>query len=200
LAFAAMSHDIRTPLTRMRLRLESLGGDARAKLDGDLDVIESIARSALEVTRGLALEEPIAIIDIVSMLRRLAEDFASEAAPIALEGHAQAIAVRPVALRRALANLVENAVRYGSAVAIAITDAPDAVRIEVLDRGPGIAAEHLDKVTIPFYRVEWSRSRDTGGAGLGLAIAKDIIESHGGELTLANRDGGGLAARVRLPR
>ncbi len=199
-AFAAMSHDMRTPLTRLRLRLESLGGDARAKLGRDLDLIETLAKSALELTRGLAADEPVTHIDLDAMVRRVAEDYDAAAAPVAVQGAAQPIEGRPVALARALANLVDNAVKYGREVCIQVADARDAVRILVLDRGPGIAAEHLEKVTIPFYRVEASRNRDTGGAGLGLAIARDIVEGHGGELVLANRPGGGLAATVRLPR
>jgi signal transduction histidine kinase len=199
-AFAAMSHDIRTPLTRMRLRLESLGGDARAKLGRDLDLIETLAKSALELTRGLAADEPVTSVDVDAMVRRIAEDYDATPTPVAVQGGAQPVEGRPVALRRALANLVENAVKYGRDVCIQVADARDAVRILVLDRGPGIAAEHLEKVTIPFYRVEASRNRDTGGAGLGLAIARDIVEGHGGELLLANRPGGGLSATVRLPR
>jgi len=199
-AFAAMSHDIRTPLTRLRLRLETLGGDVRAKLEGDLDVIESLAKTALEVARELAPQEPMVPVDVEAMLRRLADDCAAPGAPIPVRGSAKPVVARPVALRRAIANLVDNAVKYGGEVGVELDEERDAVRIAVLDRGPGIAAEHLDKVTIPFYRVESSRSRDTGGAGLGLAIARDIVEGHGGELRLANRPGGGLAATVRLPR
>lgn len=200
LAFAAMSHDIRTPLTRMRLRLESLGDEAREKLEGDLGVIEAIAKSALDVTRGLALDEPPAMVDLAAMLRRLAEECAACGARIEVHGGADPVEARPVALRRALANVIDNAVKYGSEVSVELADSRDSVRIEVLDRGPGIPAEHLERVTDPFYRVEASRNRGTGGAGLGLAIAKDVIEGHGGELVLENRPQGGLRVFIRLPR
>src|SRR5262249_50536927 len=149
LAFAAMSHDIRTPLTRMRLRLESLGDDARAKLGRDLDLIETLAKSALELTRGLAADEPVMRVDVDAMVRRVAEDYQATAEPVAVQGAAKPIEGRPVALARALANLVDNAVKYGRDVSIQVADARDAVRILVLDRGPGIASEHLEKVTIP---------------------------------------------------
>ncbi len=200
LAFAAMSHDIRTPLTRLRLRLESLGDEAREKLEGDLGVIEAIAKSALEVTRGLALDERPEMVDVAAMLRRLAEDCATPDASVEMRGAAAPIEARPVALRRALANVIENAVKYGREVSVELADSRDGMRIEVLDRGPGIPAEHLARVTDPFYRVEASRNRGTGGAGLGLAIAKDVIEGHGGELVLENRPDGGLRVFIRLPR
>jgi signal transduction histidine kinase len=200
LAFAAMSHDIRTPLTRMRLRLESLGEEAREKLEGDLGVIESIANSALELTRGLALDESPAMVDVAAMVRTLAGESSVAGGPVEVRGGAEPIEARPVALRRALANVIDNAVKYAREVSIELADTRDSVGIEVLDRGPGIPQEHLERVTDPFYRVEPSRNRGTGGAGLGLAIAKDVIEGHGGELDLGNRPEGGLRVFIRLPR
>jgi len=107
---------------------------------------------------------------------------------------------RPAALRRALGNLLDNALQYGREVSIELGESREHAVIRICDRGPGIPEEDLAKVVYPFYRVESSRNRDTGGAGLGLAIAKDIIEGQGGELVLANRGGGGLEATVRLPR
>ena len=200
LAFAAMSHDIRTPLTRMRLRLESLGEEARAKLEGDLAEIEALARSALELTRGLSPDEPTAKVDVTDLARRLVADYAAMGSPIALSGSVAPVAARPAALRRALGNLVDNALKYAHDVGIDLRDDADHANIRVCDRGPGIPAEHLEKVLAPFYRVESSRNRETGGAGLGLAIAKDIVEGHGGELVLENRPEGGLCATIRLPR
>ena len=200
LAFAAMSHDIRTPLTRMRLRLESLGEEARAKLEGDLAEIEGLARSALEVTRGLSPDEPTAKVDLGELVHRLVVDYAAMGSRIATSGTAAPVAARPMALRRALVNLVDNAFKYGTEVSIELADAAGQASVRVCDRGPGIPAEHLERVMTPFYRVEGSRNRETGGTGLGLAIAKDIVEGHGGELVLENRAGGGLCATIRLPR
>ena len=200
LAFAAMSHDIRTPLTRMRLRLESLAPEARARIEDDLGEIESIARSVLEVARELASDEPMMRVDLDGLARRLLDDYAPLGARIALAGSCAPVTARPVALRRALANLVDNGLKYGEEVAIELEDSGDHAAMRVCDRGPGIPEEHLQKVVHPFYRVESSRNRDTGGSGLGLAIAKDIVEGQGGELLLENRAGGGFCATIRLPR
>ena len=200
LAFAAMSHDIRTPLTRMRLRLESMGDAAKQKLGGDLDEIEGLARSALEVTRGLSSDEPMRPVNIDSLVERLLMDYEPLGRKIYLSGKGRTVQARPAALRRALANLIDNAIKYGGEdVSVELAEAREHVTIRVCDRGPGIPAEHIEKVLYPFYRVESSRNRGTGGAGLGLAIAKDIVEGHGGELALENREGGGLCVTIRLP-
>jgi signal transduction histidine kinase len=200
LAFAAMSHDIRTPLTRMRLKLESLGDEARDMLGSDLNEIEAIAKSALEMTRDLAPDESIAPVDVNALVQRLAADYESMGMKIPVTGTSPAVRARPAALRRALGNLIDNAIKYGKDVAITLGEGREHAVIEILDRGPGIPVADLEKVVYPFYRVESSRSRETGGAGLGLAIAKDIVEGQGGELAIANRAGGGLAVTVRLPR
>jgi len=200
LAFAAMSHDIRTPLTRMRLRLESLSPEARAKIEDDLGEIESIARSVLEVARELSSDEPMVRVDLVGLVRRLLDDYAPLGARIPVSGSCSSLAARPAALRRALANLIDNGLKYGEQVSIELGDSGDYSAIRVCDRGPGIPEEHLANVVSPFYRVESSRNRDTGGSGLGLAIAKDIVEGQGGELLLENLSGGGFCATIRLPR
>jgi signal transduction histidine kinase len=200
LAFAAMSHDIRTPLTRLRLRLETVGDDAKAKLADDLAEIETLAKSALEVVRGLSAEEAVVQIDFPALLARLAADFDALGGHFEVSGKCAPIEGRPAALRRAVANLVDNGLKYGKKVRVEIEDFRDRVSIRVCDSGPGIPADHINKVVYPFYRIERSRNRETGGTGLGLAIAKDIVEGHGGELTLANMPGGGLCASIGLPR
>jgi signal transduction histidine kinase len=200
LAFAAMSHDIRTPLTRMRLRLETLSPHDRGRIEEDLAEIEAIARSVLEATRELASEEAMEEVDLHALVRRVVDDQAQLGASVALSGTGVRVRGRAAALRRAVANLVENAIKYGAEVAVELEASAEHALVRVCDRGPGIAAEHLDKVVHPFYRVEPSRNRDTGGTGLGLAIAKDIVEGHGGELVIENREGGGLCATIRLPR
>jgi signal transduction histidine kinase len=200
LAFAAMSHDLRTPLTRMRLRLESLGGPAKAKLGADLDEIETLTQAALETIRGLALDEAMATLAPDAMARQLVADFRAMGHTLAVRGHASPLEARPQSLRRALVNVIDNAFKYAADVSLEIRDGAHEVTFEVADRGPGIPAEHLQRVLDPFYRVESSRNRGTGGSGLGLAIAKDIVEGHGGELVLANREGGGLSVTIRVPR
>jgi len=200
LAFASMSHDLRTPLTRMRLRIESLGDGAKAKLGGDLDEIEALASTVLDVTRGLAPDEPMIPIDLDVLAKRLASEYAQMGRSLETRGSASPIDARPVALRRALVNVVDNAFKYGSEVVLELEDAPQEVHVHVLDRGPGIPTDELEKVLYPFYRVEASRNRETGGAGLGLAIAKDIVEGHGGRLEVANRPDRGLRVTLHLPR
>ena len=200
LAFAAMSHDIRTPLTRMRLRLETLGEAAKEKLEDDLKEIEQIARSVLDVTRGLSHEEAVTRVDLTSLVHRLLLDYAPLGHVIELSGGCEPVDARPLALRRALANLVDNALKYGKKVRVELRNWHEFAEIRVCDEGPGIPREDLEKVVYPFYRVESSRNRDTGGAGLGLAIAKDIVEGHGGELLLENVAAGGFCATIRLPR
>jgi signal transduction histidine kinase len=199
LAFAAMSHDMRTPLTRMRLRLECLGEGSR-ELGEDIDEIETLANSALEMTRGLAPDEGLVPVDVCEMLRKLAASYLAMGVRVRLEGQCDAIRARPQALRRVFGNLLDNAIKYARDVEMVVDDSRGELRVRVLDRGPGIPAEDLQKVVHPFYRVETSRNRETGGAGLGLAIAKDIVEGHGGALAIANRAGGGLEVTVRLPR
>lgn len=200
LAFAAMSHDIRTPLTRVRLRLESLVPEARAKIEDDVAEIESIARSVLDVVRELSSDEPMTRVDLDSLVKRLLDDYEQLGSRITVTGTCDSVTARPAALRRALANLIENGLKYADAVSVELDDSADHAMIRVCDRGPGIPAEHLEKVVYPFYRVESSRNRDTGGTGLGLAITKDIVEGQGGELLLENRAAGGLCATIRLPR
>jgi len=200
LAFAAMSHDLRTPLTRMRLRIESLGEDAKRKLGDDLDEIEALATTVLDVTRSLAADEPLARIDFDELSRKLVDDYAQLGQALRVEGGAAPIEARPHALRRALVNVIDNAFKYGRDVVLQVEEGRGEVLLNVLDRGPGIPREELEKVLYPFYRVEGSRSRETGGAGLGLAIAKDIVEGHGGALEIANRADGGLRVSFRMPR
>ena len=110
------------------------------------------------------------------------------------------LSARPVALRRCFNNLVENAIRYGNKAEIAIHDLPDAVEVTIDDAGPGIPEQRLKDVFRPFVRLEESRNRDSGGAGLGLAIARSVVLAHGGAITLANRKEGGLRVTVRLPK
>jgi signal transduction histidine kinase len=200
LAFAAMSHDLRTPLTRMRLRLESLGDDAKHKLGDDLDEIEALATSVLDVTRSLAADEPMARIDLAELSHKLVDDYAQLGHSLKVEGEAAPIEARPLSLRRALVNVMDNAFKYARDVVLRIDEGKGEVLLHVLDRGPGIPSEEQEKVLYPFYRIEGSRSRETGGAGLGLAIAKDIVEGHGGALEVANRPDGGLRVSFRMPR
>lgn len=199
---AAMSHDLRTPLTRLRLRVESIEDEAlRARCVEDLDEMARMVRGALSVFRGLNDDEPAVPIDIDALMLELQRQFAEVSASVAVEGRATAaFQGKPLALKRCLGNLVNNALQYGEHATIAITDSAEELTIRVLDDGPGIPDAELERVFEPFYRLESSRNRETGGTGLGLSIARDIAQAHSGSLTLANRSGGGLEAKLVLPR
>ncbi len=199
---AAMSHDLRTPITRLRLRVESIEDEAlRARCVEDLEEMTRMVRGALSVFRGLNYEEPAVPVDIDALLQELQRQYAEVNTSVAVEGHATApLSGKPLALKRCLGNLVDNALQYGGRATIAVTDGNDALTIRVLDEGPGIPEDEIERVFEPFYRLESSRNRATGGTGLGLSIARDAAQAHGGSLTLANRSGGGLEARLVLPR
>lgn len=199
---AAMSHDLRTPITRLRLRVESIEDEAlRTRCVEDLDEMTRMVRGALSIFRGLNDEEPPVPVDINALLAELQRRYAEVNATVAIEGRAAApLTGKPLALKRCLGNLVDNALKYGERATIAVTDSADELTIRVLDAGPGIPEAELERVFEPFYRLESSRNRTTGGTGLGLSIARDVAQAHSGSLTLANRSDGGLEARLVLPR
>lgn len=200
--FAAMSHDLKTPLTRMRLRAELLGEpELKRKFATDLEEMESMVAGALDFLRGLESGEAVQRVDVMALLESLQADMTEMGGRVNLDGAARGpYAAKPAALKRCLANLLDNAVKYGRSASIHVDDNDSRLEIRIDDEGPGIPAKELERVFEPFYRLEGSRSRDTGGTGLGLTIAKSIAEDHGGGLTLANRSGGGLAVTLTLPR
>jgi len=198
---AAMSHDLKTPLTRLRLQVEMLDDSAASiRIGKQLDEMESMVNGALALFRGLDDNEAFTPLDVNELLSTLQSEFAEMSAEVSVEGRAlRAILGKPQALRRCLTNLIANAVKFGSRASISVEDGP-ALIIRVRDDGPGVPEDQLEKVFEPFYRVESSRNRDTGGTGLGLSIARDVIQSHGGSLTLKNLPVRGLEATVTLPR
>lgn len=199
---AAVSHDLKTPITRLRLRTELLGDEAlKPKFLQDLEEMEAMASAALEFMRTGREREPLQPIDMNALLESVQADREEMGQAVKLEGRAPAsYSGRPGALKRALANLVDNAIKYGQRATIRVEDSPKELRIVVADEGPGIPEDRLEEVFEPFYRLEASRNRDSGGVGLGLSIAHDIARSHGGDLVLRNRPGGGLEAVLTLPR
>ena len=192
---AAVGHDLRTPITSLRIRAEMLDETDAAPMIHTLEEMTVMADGLVAFARGVAEAEPAQDVDLAQLLTRLCEE----------RGAVLAVAVgatvrgRPVGLGRAIGNVVDNAVRYGGAVRVGLSrDAGEAV-VTVEDDGPGIAPDRLAAVFEPFVRGEDSRSADTGGAGLGLSIARGIIAAHGGDVALENRAIGGLRATVRLP-
>jgi signal transduction histidine kinase len=199
---AAMSHDLKTPVTRLRLRSELLEDpQVRAKFTKDLDEMESMVGATLDFLRGLENGEPVKPVDIMALLESLQADLLETGGNIEITGAAlKPYRGNPQALKRCLGNLIENAVKYGKSARVVVDDNDARLEIRIQDEGPGLPQSELEKVFEPFYRVEGSRSRETGGTGLGLTIAKSIAETHGGQLSLQNRVGGGLEARLTLPR
>jgi signal transduction histidine kinase len=198
---AAMSHDLRTPLTAMRLRAEFVDdAETRDKLVEGIDEMTRMAEAALSFSRDEATADPARATDLAALVRAVADDFADLGHPVAVEGPARLEAtVRPTVLGRALRNLIENAVRYGTRADIVLKRGDGLVEITVADTGPGIPEAQMAEVFEPFVRLDTSRNLDTGGVGLGLSIARSAVRAHGGELTLANRPEGGLIARIALP-
>ncbi len=198
---AAMSHDLRTPLTRLRLRAESIEDAAlRARFTADLDEMNGMVRGALGLFRDLNDDEALEPVDVDALLRQLQAEFAETGGEVLLRGSAgPPVLARPKALKRCIANLLHNAIKYGTRAEVTASD-ETAVTIRVRDAGPGIPEELLEQVFEPFFRVESSRNRDTGGTGLGLCIARDVAQSHGGSVTLRNHPDGGLEATLLLPR
>jgi signal transduction histidine kinase len=198
---AAMSHDLRTPLTRLRLRVESLrDATQRERFTADLDEMVAMVTGALNLFRGLNDDEPSRAIDVDALLADVRAEFAEIAIDVAVQGAASAPFVgKPQALKRCLTNLVSNAVKYGGGATVVVEDGA-ALVLRVRDEGPGIPADQLEQVFEPFYRLESSRNSDTGGTGLGLSIARDVAQAHGGSVTLLNRAPRGLEAVVTLPR
>lgn len=198
---AAVSHDLRTPLTRLRLRAESLTDPQDQQRFGrDIAEMDAMITATLDYLRGVAHAEPMALVDVAALAHSLADDHQDMGHDVAVRGHAAPLPVQAGALRRCLDNLVGNAVRYGGAAELALHDGPEQLRITVRDHGPGLPDAELARVMAPFYRVEASRNRDSGGVGLGLTIAQDIVRRHGGQLRLSNAPEGGLLAEVLLPR
>jgi signal transduction histidine kinase len=200
--FTAMSHDLKTPITRLRLRAEMLDDEAlREKFAKDLQEMEAMVTQTLDFMRDANTQEAVQRVDTMALLESMQTDYQDSGSRVEIEGSvAQPYPGRPLALRRCLTNLVDNAIRYGGHATVKVEDAADRLTIRVLDDGPGIPEQELERAFEPFFRAEASRSRDTGGTGLGLGIARNIARAHGGDLVLRNRPEGGLEAILSLPR
>lgn len=198
---AAISHDLRSPITRMRLRTEQIDKPVlRDKFRRDLEDMETLISSTVDFMRGVEVHENRHPININSLLQSLQVDAQETGAEVSLSGEAVPIDGYAVSLKRCLQNLLENAIRYGKSAHIEVMDTPARLRIAIRDHGPGIPDHLLKQVFEPFYRVETSRNADTGGSGLGLSIAKTIVEAHDGKIHLRNMAAGGLEVLIDLPR
>ncbi len=198
----AIAHDLGTPITRLRLRAEFVEDKAlRQKMLRDLDDMQDMVASTLSFIREDAAQEPRVTVDIGSLLARVCDDISDAGHDVTLAEIArwQLVACHPVSLRRALSNVIDNAVKYGQRAKVSIETGTSSISILVDDDGPGIPEALQEDVFRPFLRIEDSRNRETGGTGLGLSVARTILRSHGGDVHLKNRNGGGLRVELRLP-
>jgi signal transduction histidine kinase len=198
---AAITHDLQTPLTRMRLRLEKVSDtELQERLIGDLSAMQLMVREGLMLARSMDTTETMQMMDLDSLLEAVCADATDAGQAVTLTGKASmAVLGRPMDMRRCLVNLIDNAVQYGRDARVCVDRASGTARIRVRDSGPGIPRSELMRVFDPFYRIETSRSRESGGTGLGLTIARNITEQHGGSISLANHPEGGLEVTLMLP-
>ncbi|MDQ8754900.1 ATP-binding protein [Sphingosinicella sp. LHD-64] len=199
----AIGHDLRTPLASLRIRAESIEPeDERAPMIATIEEMAAMLDDTLALARTGRGVEQLRPIDVGALADTVVEEFRALGQPVELEGGARLIAkLQPNLIRRAVRNLIDNAVKYGGSARVAVRDAGgDRIAIEITDDGPGIPDGELANAQEAFYRIEPSRSRETGGSGLGLTLARAAAQAHGGGLELANRPEGGLVARILLPR
>jgi signal transduction histidine kinase len=197
----AIGHDLKTPLAALRVRIESVEDDAeRARMAATIEDIARTLDDILSLARVGRPTDPLETTDLTALVSSVVEEYEDMGEPVTFEaGERIALPLRATWLRRALRNLIGNAIRYGHKADVSLLREGGEAVIAVKDEGPGIAQAELARMVEPFTRGEGSRNRATGGAGLGLAIARAIAEQHGGRLVLANRPEGGLKVELRLP-
>ena len=198
----AIGHDLKTPLAALRVRIESVEDDAqRGRMAATIEDIVRTLDEILELARIGKASNPPERAAILALADSVVEEFEDMGEPVTLaEGPRVSADIHVTWLKRALRNLISNAVRYGGSAAVSVIDSPREVILRVEDDGPGIPEDRIGSITEPFVRGETSRSRTTGGAGLGLTLARAVAEERGGSLVLANRPEGGLRAELRIPR
>ncbi|KPQ03217.1 ATP-binding protein [Marinobacter sp. HL-58] len=196
--FRAISHDLKTPITRLRLRADLIDDDTiRERLESDLQELELLVKGALQSMKDTDIHENVELVDLDGMLRKLADAYMGDPPLVVVEGSCAPYRGKPLALKRCLGNLVDNAVKYGESAIICVEDSPEQVIIHVRDHGPGVPDEALGRIFEPYYRLGHEHRQ---GHGLGLGIARNIAQSHGGELEISNWSGGGLEVTLKLPR
>ena len=196
----AVAHDLRTPLTRLRFRVEGVQEPLRAKMTSDMEQMDAMIGATMAFVRDATKTGVRRRLELSSLVQSIADEMSDTGAdvtaettgPVVIEGD-------PIALRRLVSNLMDNAVKFGERARARVYAESGSAVIEIDDNGPGLAAADQDKVFEPFYRGEPSRSRETGGAGLGLAVVRSVARAHGGDAALENLPGGGLRAKARLP-
>jgi len=197
---AAIAHDLRTPLTRLRFRVEAAPEEAQAKMTADIDQMEAMIAATLTFVRDAQSDPQRTRLELSSLLESVVDDMAETGADVTVENAEKVVIdADSLALRRLLTNLIENALKYGARARCTLSVHDRLAEIDIEDDGPGVPAPELNRVFDPFYRREPSRNRQTGGIGLGLSVARSIARAHGGDVALQNRPQGGLRAKVTLP-
>ena len=199
--FSAISHDLKTPITRMRLRAELVENqELQEKFIKDLGELDMMVKGALQAVKDTVIQENPENIKISELLEGLGDGISLKESNLRIEGNAQPIRVKPLAIKRALTNLLDNAFFYGHRADVHLEDSDQELTIRIRDYGPGIPETELETVFEPYVRLEKSRNRNTGGSGLGLGIARNIVHAHGGTLSISNHPQHGLQATVTIPR
>lgn len=201
LMLAAISHDLKTPLTRTQLRVEDIENpELRQSIDADLAEMRAMIDSSLDFLKGDRAGEPVRDVDLTAILESIRDDLGDLGHTVQFAPHVKIVVRgRHLALKRTFTNLITNAVKYGTKVEVDAARGSTEVTVTIDDDGPGIPPEQREAVFAPFYRLEASRNRDTGGVGLGLTVARSIIRGHGGDVVLASAPAGGLRVVVSLP-
>ncbi|USX22715.1 ATP-binding protein [Oxalobacteraceae bacterium OTU3REALA1] len=198
--FISISHDLRTPITRLKLRSELLDDEAlRNEFEEDLDELDMMVKGALQCVKDSDIHENPAEVKLDALLGRLVRSARLAGHEVGYRDSGLSVRAKPLALKRAIGNLLDNALFYGDRAEIDVRGEPGAVAITVRDHGPGVPEEAFASLFEPYVRLEHGREQNDGGMGLGLGIARSIIEAHGGELILENHPEGGLNATIRLP-
>ena len=198
---AAISHDLRSPITSLRLQVEFMKDQgARGKMLDTLDDMQRMTEATLAFARDEASTEVSRSVDLSALIDSLCQDLADMGMDVKFESAKKTpYTCRPISLKRAIRNLIENAVSYGGRVEVKLRQHDTEFQIVIQDSGPGIPEQDFERVFQPFVRLEESRNKQTGGIGLGMAIARSIVRNHGGDISLANLPGGGLTVTIHLP-
>lgn len=197
----AVSHDLRTPLSRLKLRLEQMpDGKLQSQMRQDLNDMIGMLDATLTYLHEQRTQEAQQLYDVQALVESLCENAQDNGCQVQAQGHCAPLYTQPMALRSCISNLLDNALRYGGATTVTLSDGSDHLTVRVVDHGPGIRADLREAVFEPFYRLEGSRNRNSGGVGLGMTIAREAAQRLGGSLVLEETPGGGLTAVVQLPR
>lgn len=198
--FVSISHDLRTPIMRLKLRAELLDDDdMRSEFHDDLDELDMMVKGALQTVKDSDIHENPTEVRLDALLGRMVRDAQLAGHEVSFDASGLSVTAKPLALKRAIGNLLNNALHYASQVELAVREKGGNIEIEVRDHGPGVPEAAFDKLFEPYVRLEHGRRQNSSGMGLGLGIARGIVQAHGGELLLANAPDGGFRATIVLP-